>query len=119
VVDVRDVARGHALALERGKRGERYLLGGVNLSLAELFGAVADLAGRPRPSLRVPYAAAVAAARIGLVNRDEVTLARLPMYFSSDRAQERLGYRPGPVTPALARAIGTAGDSGVEGKGGR
>jgi dihydroflavonol-4-reductase len=119
VVDVRDVARGHALALERGKRGERYLLGGVNLSLAELFGAVADLAGRPRPSFRVPYAAAVAAARIGLVNRDEVTLARLPMYFSSDRAQERLGYRPGPVTPALARAIGTAGDSGVEGKGGR
>ena len=119
VVDVRDVARGHALALERGKRGERYLLGGVNLSLAELFGAVADLAGRPRPSLRIPYSAAVAAARIGLANRDEVTLARLPMYFSSDRAQERLGYRPGPVTPALARAIGTAGDSGVEGKGGR
>ena len=48
-----------------------------------------------------------------------MTLARLPMYFSSDKAQERLGYRPGPVTPALARAVGTAGDSGVEGKGGR
>ena len=54
VVDVRDVARGHALALERGRRGERYLLGGVNLSLAELFGAVADLAGRPRPSPPYP-----------------------------------------------------------------
>jgi dihydroflavonol-4-reductase len=118
VVDVRDVASGHALALERGARGERYLLGGVNLSLQELFGAVADLAGRRRPSVRVPYGAAVVASRLGLANRDEVTLARLPMYFSSYKAHRRLGYRPGPVTPALARAIGKAGVSGVEGKGG-
>ena len=58
VVDVRDVARGHALALERGKSGERYLLGGANLPLEELFGAIADLAGRPRPRLRIPYALA-------------------------------------------------------------
>ena len=55
IVDVRDVARGHALALERGKPGERYLLGGANLPLDELFGAIADLAGRPRPRLRIPY----------------------------------------------------------------
>ena len=105
VVDVRDVARGHALAHERGKRGERYLLGGVNLALADLFAAVADLAGRPRPRVRVPYVAAVAAARLGLANRDEVRLARLPMYFSSEKAQNTLGYRPGPVSPALARAV--------------
>lgn len=105
VVDVRDVARGHVLAHERGIRGERYLLGGVDLPLRDLFAAVADLAGRPRPSVRVPYAAAVAAARLGLVNADEVRLARLPMYFSSEKAQTVLGYRPGPVTPALARAV--------------
>ncbi len=105
VVDVRDVARGHLLAHDRGRRGERYLLGGVNLPLADLFAAIADLAGRPRPKLRVPYGAAVVAARLGLANPDEVRLARLPMYFSSEKAQNTLGYRPGPVTPALARAV--------------
>lgn len=105
VVDVRDVARGHALALERGKAGERYLLGGVNLGLEELFAAVADLAGRSRPRLRVPYAFALAAAGAGFVNKDEVRLARFPMFFSSAKAERELGYRPGPVEPALARAV--------------
>lgn len=108
VVDVRDVARGHALALERGRPGDRYLLGGVNLPLGELFAAIADLAGRSRPRLRVPYAVAVAAAGAGLANRDEVRLARLPMYFSSTKAETELGYRPGPVEPALARAVSEA-----------
>jgi dihydroflavonol-4-reductase len=116
VVDVRDVARGHALALENGVGGERYLLGGVDLSLAELFGAVADLAGRPRPRLRVPYAVAEAAGRAGLANRDEVRLARLPMYFSWEKAASRLGYAPGPVEPALARAVAEA--LSANGKGG-
>jgi dihydroflavonol-4-reductase len=105
LVDVRDVARGHVLAYERGVSGERYLLGGVDLPLAGLFAVLADLAGRPRPAFRVPYVAAAAAARLGLANRDEVRLARLPMYFSSDKAQNMLGYRPGPVTPALERAV--------------
>jgi dihydroflavonol-4-reductase len=108
VVDVRDVARGHALALAQGRAGERYLLGGVNLPLAELFAAIADLAGRARPRLRVPYPFAVAAARVGLANRDEVRLARIPMYFSSRKAETALGYRPGPVEPALARAVADA-----------
>jgi dihydroflavonol-4-reductase len=108
VVDVRAVARGHALALEHGEPGERYLLGGVDLALEELFAAIADLAGRPRPRLRVPYAVAVAASRAGLVNRDEVRLARLPMYFSSEKAASRLGYESGPVEPALARAVAEA-----------
>jgi dihydroflavonol-4-reductase len=108
VVDVRDVAHGHALALERGEPGERYLLGGVNLSLKELFGVIAGLAGRPRPGLRVPYPVAVAAARAGLANAEEVKLARIPMYFSSQKARSRLGYEPGPVEPALARATAEA-----------
>jgi dihydroflavonol-4-reductase len=108
VVDVRDVARGHALAIERGEPGQRYLLGGVNLSLEDLFATIARLAGRPRPRLRVPYAAAAVAGRMGMVNQDEVKLARLPMYFSSSKARSRLGYEPGPVEPALARAVAEA-----------
>ena len=108
LVDVRDVARGHALALEQGEPGERYLLGGVDLPLEEVFAAVARLAGRPRPRLRVPYPVAEVAGMLGIVNRDEVRLARLPMYFSSAKARSRLGYEPGPVEPALARAVAEA-----------
>jgi dihydroflavonol-4-reductase len=108
VVDVRDVARGHALALEHGEPGERYLLGGVNMPLAELFAAVARLAGRRRPRLRVPYSVAEMAGTLGFANRDEVRLARLPMYFSSAKARSRLGYEPGPVEPALARSVAEA-----------
>jgi dihydroflavonol-4-reductase len=105
VVDVRDVARGHLLAFEHGVSGERYLLGGVDLTLRELFGAIADLAGRPRPRLRVPYRAARAMARAGVANAEEVALARLPMYYSSEKARRELGYEPGPVEPPLARAV--------------
>ena len=107
VVDVRDVAAGHALALERGRPGERYLLGGTDMWLGDFFAAIAAAAGRPRPRLRVPYAAVRAAAALRLVNANEVALARLPMFFSSAKAERELGYRPGPVEPAIARA--TAG----------
>ena len=79
VVDVRDVARGHLLAYERGQAGERYLLGGENMSLQELFGRIATVAGQPRPRIRVPYVVAKIAATLGLANRNEVRLARLPM----------------------------------------
>ncbi|HEY5100624.1 MAG TPA: NAD-dependent epimerase/dehydratase family protein [Gaiellaceae bacterium] len=108
VVDVHDVALGHALALERGRAGERYLLGGVDMWLGEVFATIARLAGRPRPRIRVPYAAAQVAAALGLVNRDEVRLARLPMFFSSAKAERELGYSPGPIEPALRRAIADA-----------
>jgi dihydroflavonol-4-reductase len=108
VVDVRDVARGPVLDLERGRTGERYLLGGIDLALPDLFAAIARLAGRPRPVVRVPYAVAVGAAALGVANRNEVRLARLPMFFSSHKAERDLGYRPGPVEPALARAVAEA-----------
>ncbi len=101
VVDVRDVARGHLLALERGRRGERYVLGGVDLTLEELFAAVSMLAGRERPRLRIPYAAVRIGALAGAINRHEATLARLPAYFSSAKAERELGYRPGPVESAI------------------
>jgi dihydroflavonol-4-reductase len=116
LVDVRDVARGHALALEHGEPGERYILGGANLPLEEIFAAIADLAARRRPRIQVPYALARAASRVGLANRDEVKLARLPMYFTSEKARDTLGYAPGPVEPALAMAVAEA--LNVDGKGG-
>ena len=108
VVDVRDVARGHLLAFERGRAGERYILGGLDLPLAELFAAICHLAGRPRVRLRLPHAAVRAGALLGAVNRNEALLARLPAYFSSAKAERELGYRSGPVEPALARAVAEA-----------
>lgn len=105
LVDVRDVARGHVLAFERGRIGEKYLLGGRDLPLRDVFALIAALAGRPRPRLRVPYVLARAGAALGLLNRHQIALARLPAYFSSEKARRELGYEPGPVEPAVARAI--------------
>jgi len=108
VVDVRDVAAAHVLGLERGRSGERYLVGGTDLWLDDLFATVAGVAGRARPWIRVPYRVAQAAAALRLVNREEVRLARLPMFFSSAKAERELGYRAGPVEPALVRAVAGA-----------
>jgi len=105
VVDVRDVARGHLLAFESGRAGERYILGGADLTLQEVFTAIAELAGRRRPRVGLSYAAARTLGRSRVVNPQEVALARLPMWFSSAKAERELGYRPGPVWPALARAV--------------
>ena len=116
VVDVRDVARGHALALEHGAPGERYILGGANLPLEELFAAIADLARAPATAHPRSLRGRGVARRLGLANRDEVKLARLPMYFHWEKARDILGYRPGPVEPALARAVAEA--LNVDGKGG-
>ena len=108
LVDVRDVARGHLLAFDRGRSGERYLLGGENLSLKEVFARIARAAGRPPPRIRVPYAAVRAGAALGLVNRNEALLARPPEYFSSAKAQRELGYGPPPIDDALRRAVSLA-----------
>ncbi len=108
LVDVRDVARGHVLALERGRAGERYLLGGTNLTLAEVFASIARAAGRRPPRLALPYAAARALAAARLANGHEVTLARLPAWFSSAKAERELGYAPAPVEPAIERAVRAA-----------
>jgi dihydroflavonol-4-reductase len=108
LVDVRDVAHGHLLAHERGRRGERYLLGGVDLSLDEVFTVVAELAGRTPPRIRVSHRTLTVLARARLVNSDEALLARLPMAFSWGKAARELGYAPGPVWPALNRAVADA-----------
>ena len=106
LVDVRDVARGHLLAFDFGRSGERYLLGGENMPLKEAFARIARAAGRPPPSIRVPYAAVRAGAALGLVNRNEALLARLPEYFSSAKAQSELGYEPSPIDDALQACRG-------------
>ena len=105
VVDVRDVAVGHALALERGRRGERYLLGGTNIRLRDLFATIAGIAGLTPPWLRVPYPVVRLAGALGLANPHEVRLARLPMFFDSSKTERELGFHAGPVEPALARAV--------------
>ena len=105
LVDVRDVARGHLLAWERGRRGEKYLLGGEDVTLEAVFALIAPAAGRKPPRLAVPYGAARAAAALGLLNRHEIALARLPMWFSSAKAGRELGYQPGPVGDAVERAV--------------
>ncbi len=105
LVDVRDVARGHVLALEHGCVGERYILGGTNLTLVEVFTLIARAAGRRPPRLRLPYAAAQVLARVGLANPQEVALARLPAWFSSAKARRELGYESAPIEPAVDRAV--------------
>lgn len=116
LVDVRDVAEGHLLALRRGKPGERYILGGQNMSFKEILEALSRIAGLPSPRLRVPYGIAWCA---GVVNGalaqvtghpprvplDGVRMARYKMYVSSAKAESELGYRPGPVGGALERAV--------------
>jgi dihydroflavonol-4-reductase len=124
IVDVRDVARGHVLAYRLGTAGERYLLGGENLSLAEVFATVARHAGRPAPRIRVPFRVALGAAwfahHAGRVIRreptllvlDEVRLARLPARFSIEKAQRELGYSWRPADDALRDAVAAMGENG-------
>ena len=117
LVGVEDCARGHLLAAERGRIGEKYILGAENLSLAELFARLARLSGLPAPRMRIPYAVAYgfalgaeAVARTithkpPRASLTEVKMARKKMFFDSSKAKVELGYTPGPVDPALKRAI--------------
>ncbi len=116
LVHVRDVARGHLLAAERGRVGEKYILGNQDLSLAEIFGMLARLTGRPAPRLRLPYALAwcgalgmEAAARLsGRPPRASLTavrMARKRMYFSPAKAVRELGLPQTPVETALREAV--------------
>jgi dihydroflavonol-4-reductase len=116
IVAVEDVAAGHLRAHERGRAGRRYLLGGENLAMRDVFGAVARAAGRPPPRLAVPWAAAYAAARAAdlgarlrgreptLLVLDEVRLARLPLAFDDARARTELDHESAPAARALERA---------------
>lgn len=115
-VDVRDVAEGHRLACERGRPGERYILGAENWTLEEFFRRLAAISGLPAPRRRIPYALALAAGALStgwarLSGRppraplDGVRMARKKMFVSSAKAACELGYSPGPVEEALRRAV--------------
>ncbi len=115
-VDVEDVAQGHLLAAEKGRPGQRYILGSENLTLIAMLQRLAVPAGRPAPTVRLPYfvaytAAALSTAVAGLTRRppgiplDGVRYARLKMWVKHDKASQELGYSPRPVDAALARAV--------------
>jgi dihydroflavonol-4-reductase len=120
IVAVEDVAAGHLRAHERGRPGERYLLGGENLALREVFAIVAAAAGRRPPRAAIPWALAYAAARtsdavLGLVGReptllvlDAVRVARLPMTFDDAKARRELGHSSRPAAQALQSAARAA-----------
>jgi len=116
VVAVEDVAAAHVLALERGRPRERYIAGGVNLSLAECWRLIAAAAGRGPRTFPLPYAIAAAAAgfddlRVRLtggspvVPLEGVHMGRREMYSSSAKAVDELGYRPSSVGAAIERSV--------------
>jgi dihydroflavonol-4-reductase len=117
VVAVRDVAAGHVLAYEKGRSGERYLLGGEDVTLREAFATIARHAGRTPPRIGVPTRVALGAAWVAdrtlrlagrepkLLNVDEARLARVPMRFSCAKAQRELGYTYRPADEALRDAV--------------
>ncbi len=116
VVHVDDVAAGQLLAVERGKIGERYILGGENLSLAEILAIVAQVVGRRPPMFKIPYAVVLPIAagaemmaritgREPFASLDGVRMSRKKMYFSSAKAMRELGYQPRPAREAIADAI--------------
>lgn len=116
IVHVEDVAEGHLAAVEMGRVGERYILGGENMTLAEILADVARLVGARPPRLKVPYALAYPAAlaaetmartsgREPFVTRDGVRMSRKKMYFTSEKAERELGYRARPAGMAIADAV--------------
>ncbi|MDP9147716.1 MAG: NAD-dependent epimerase/dehydratase family protein [Acidobacteriota bacterium] len=115
-VGVEDCALGHLLVAEKGKIGERYLLGGENLTLKQLLEALAKLTGLPAPRLKIPHALALGVAyaetafsrllgREPQIPVEGVKIAQHMMFVDASRAQRELGFRAGPVIAALERAV--------------
>jgi dihydroflavonol-4-reductase len=117
LVNVEDVARGHVLAAEQGRIGEKYILGGENLTLQQMLGRLGALCGVPAPKIKIPYAVAYAFAlgaeaiartithRPPRASLTEVRMARKKMFFAIAKARSELGYEPTAVDDGLRRAI--------------
>ncbi|GLQ48157.1 dihydroflavonol-4-reductase [Dyella lipolytica] len=116
IVHVDDVAEGHWLAFERGVVGERYILGGFDMSLRDVLIEIADIAGRSPPKVRLPHAvvmpiayASEAWARLTGMNPiatvEEVRMSKKRMFFSSAKAERELGYSARPARLALEDAV--------------
>jgi dihydroflavonol-4-reductase len=117
LVDVKDCARGHLLAMEKARPGERYILGGENLTLKKILDKLATITGLPSPSIRLPYAVAYATGAVDTlvtgkmlkreprVTLDSVRMGRKKMFVTSAKAERELGWSPGSVDGALRRAV--------------
>jgi dihydroflavonol-4-reductase len=116
IVDVRDIAEGHWLACEHGRQGERYILGSENLTLAQILQHLAQITGRPAPTMQLPYAVAWCAgvcstAWAGVtgtpprIPMEGVRMAKKKMWVTHEKARRELGFTPGPARQALARAV--------------
>jgi len=117
IVHVDDVATGHLLAFDRGAVGERYILGGENLSLKDILGEIARITGRKPPTVSLPhdlilpiahvveFFARLTGARDPMITVDAIRMARKKMFFSSAKAERLLGYRHRPAGAALADAV--------------
>lgn len=116
VVHVDDVARGHLLAYERGRIGERYILGGENMALKDILAEVARLTGRKPPKIALPHAAVLPIAFFSeiwarlfggepMATLDGVRMAKKKMFFSSAKAERELGYKARPAKEAIADAV--------------
>lgn len=116
VVAVEDVAAGHLLAAEKGRIGERYILGARNMTLKQILDALARITGRPAPRVRLPHAVALAAGyadelfsrltgREPQIPVEGVKMSRHRMFVASDKAERELGYKPGAVEAALERSV--------------
>jgi dihydroflavonol-4-reductase len=117
LVDVADCALGHLLAMEKAVPGERYILGGENLTLKQILDKLAAITGLPSPKLKLPYAVAYATGVVDTVvsgkilkreprvTLDAVRMGRKKMFVTSAKAERELGWNPGPVDGALRRAV--------------
>jgi dihydroflavonol-4-reductase len=126
LVHVDDVANGHLLALQRGRIGQRYILGGENVTLARMLEMIAALAGRSAPRVRLPRAAiypiaylAEAMARFTgrepFATLDGLRMAKYRMFFTSAKAEVELGYTARPVIDALRDAVAWFRQAGMIG----
>jgi dihydroflavonol-4-reductase len=124
IVHVDDVAAGHLLAFERGRAGERYILGGEDMTLQTILAQIAHLVGRQPPRIRLPYAAVLPVAylaeafakvsgRSGRVTLEGVRMSRKRMFFSSGKAVSELGYRWRPPLEAFEDAVRWFRERGV------
>ena len=116
LVDVRDVAAGHLLAAEKGRVGEKYILGNRNMTLAEVLETLSRITGIPAPRIQLPHwipwvAAALDTSISPLLGRtprvslDSVRMSMHLMYFDARKAVKELGLPQTPVEDALARAV--------------
>jgi dihydroflavonol-4-reductase len=117
LADVKEVARGHVLAMEKARPGERYILGGENLTLKQILDKLAEITGLPSPTMKVPHGVAMGFAAFdqfftGIVLGKEpratleaVKMGRKKMFASSAKAERELGYQVLPVEEALRRAV--------------